>query len=92
MVFLASLGEKAQRRGFSLAQELRDGGVWAELDYEGKSLKSQMRKADKMKSAYVIILGEEELKKNRVILRNMATKDQEEIPLEEIVRRMKSNS
>ena len=91
-VFLASLGEKAQRRGFSLAQELRAGGIWAELDYEGKSLKSQMRKADKMKSPYVIILGEEELKKNRVILRNMATKDQEEIPLEEIVRRVKSNS
>jgi histidyl-tRNA synthetase len=91
-VFLASLGEKAQRRGFSLAQELRAGGVWAELDYEGKSLKSQMRKADKMKSPYVIILGEEELKKNQVILRNMATKDQEEIPLEEILRRVKSNS
>jgi histidyl-tRNA synthetase len=91
-VFLASLGEKAQRRGFSLAQELRDGGVWAELDYEGKSLKSQMRKADKMKSPYVIILGEEELKKNRVILRNMATKDQEEVPLEEIMQRVKSNS
>ena len=84
-VFLASLGEKAQRRGFSLAQELRAGGVWAELDYEGKSLKSQMRKADKMKSLYVIILGEEELKKNRVILRNMATKGQEEVPLEEVV-------
>jgi histidyl-tRNA synthetase len=91
-VFLASLGEKAQRRGFSLAQELRAGGVWADLDYEGKSLKSQMRKADKMKSPYVIILGEEELKKNQVILRNMATKDQEEIPLEEILRRVKSNS
>ena len=84
-VFLASLGEKAQRRGFSLAQELRASGVWAELDYEGKSLKSQMRKADKMKSPYVIILGEEELKKNRVILRNMATKGQEEVPLEEVV-------
>ncbi len=91
-VFLASLGEKAQRIGFSLAQELRAGGIWAELDYEGKSLKSQMRKADKMKSPYVIILGEEELKKNQVILRNMATKGQEEVPLGEVVRRVKFNS
>ncbi len=90
-VFLATLGKKAQQRGFPLAQEFRDHGLWAEFDYEGKSLKSQMRKADKMKSRYVIILGEEELKKNRVILRNMATKDQEEVPLEDVLGRLKSN-
>src|SRR4030042_719574 len=88
-VFLAALGEEAQRRVFTLAQELRDIGIWAEVDYEGKSLKSQMRRADKMKSPYVIILGEEELKKNVVILRNMATKGQEEIPLEEVIRTVK---
>ena len=87
-VFLAALGKEAQERGFALAQEMRDAGIWVELDYEGKSLKSQMRKADKMKSPYVIILGEEELKNNRVILRNMATKDQEEVPFEEIVSRV----
>lgn len=89
-VFLAALGEEAQRRVFTLAQELRDVGIWAEVDYEGKSLKSQMRRADKMKTPYVIILGEEELKKNVVILRNMATKGQEEIPLGEIIRTVKS--
>jgi len=88
-VFLAALGEEAQRRVFTLAQELRDIGIWAEVDYEGKSLKSQMRRADKMKSPYVVILGEEELKKNVVILRNMATKGQEEIPLEEVIRTVK---
>jgi histidyl-tRNA synthetase len=89
-VFLATLGEEAQRRGFALAQELRDSGIWVEMDYEGKSLKSQMRKADRMKSLLVIILGEEELKKNQVILRDMATKNQEEVPVEEITARVKS--
>lgn len=89
-VFLATLGEKAQRRGFSLAQELRDAGVWVEFDYRGKSLKSQMRKADRMGSSQVIILGEEELEKNRAILRDMATKSQEEVPLEKIVGRIKA--
>ena len=87
-VFLATLGQKAQKKGFTLAQDLRDGGVWAELDLEGKSLKGQMRKADKMRSPYVIILGEEELNRNRAILRNMATKNQEEVPLEEIAGRI----
>ena len=89
-VFLATLGEKAQRRGFSLAQELRDAGVWVEFEYRGKSLKSQMRKADRMGSSQVIILGEEELEKNRAILRDMATKSQEEVPLEKIVGRIKA--
>lgn len=91
-VFLAALGEEAQRKGFSLAQELRDAGVWVEIDYEGKSLKSQMRKADRLKVPCVVILGEEELKRNKVVLRDMATKAQEEVPLEEIVKWIKDAS
>ena len=91
-VFLAALGKEAQERGFTLAQEMRDAGIWVEFDYEGKSLKSQMRKADRMKTPLVLILGEEELKKNQVVLRNMATKAQEEVALEEIVAKMVSSS
>jgi histidyl-tRNA synthetase len=88
-VFIAALGEEAQRKGFSLAQELRDAGVWVELDYEGKSLKSQMRKAGRLKAPRVVILGEEELQKNKVVLRDMASKGQEEVPLTEILARIK---
>jgi len=87
-VFLAALGKEAQERGFALAQEMRDAGIWVELDYEGKSLKSQMRKADRMKTPLVLILGEEELKKDGVVVRNMATKEQEEVPLREIIKKI----
>ena len=87
-VFLAALGKEAQERGFALAQEMRDAGIWVELDYEGKSLKSQMRKADRMKKPLVLILGEEELKKDGVVVRNMATKEQEEVPLREIIKKI----
>jgi histidyl-tRNA synthetase len=91
-VFIAALGEEAQRKGFALAQELRDAGVWVELDYEGKSLKSQMRKAGRFKTPWVVILGEEELKKDRAVLRDMATKAQEEVALEEVIKRIKTES
>jgi histidyl-tRNA synthetase len=91
-VFLAALGEEAQRKSFALAQELRDAGIWAEIDYEGKSLKSQMRKADRLRTPWVVILGEEELKKNRVVLRDMATKAQEEVLLGKIVSRIRDAS
>jgi histidyl-tRNA synthetase len=90
-VFLAALGKEARERGFALAQELRDAGIWVEFDYEGKSLKSQMRKADRMKTPRVLILGEEELKKNQVVVRNMATKEQEEVPLGEIIKKIVSS-
>jgi len=90
-VFIAALGEEAQRKGFALAQELRDAGVWVEIDYEGKSLKSQMRKADRFKTPWVVILGEAELKKNKAILRDMATKEQEEVPIAGIVEKVKGN-
>jgi histidyl-tRNA synthetase len=89
-VFLAALGEEALRKGFALAQELRNAGVWVEIDYEGKSLKSQMRKADRLKAPRVVILGEEELKKNKVVFRDMATKAQEEVPLAEVLEKIKS--
>jgi histidyl-tRNA synthetase len=88
-VFIAALGEEAQRKGFALAQELRDAGVWVELDYEGKSLKSQMRKAGRFRTPWVVILGEEELKKDKAVLRDMAAKGQEEVPLTEIFARIR---
>ena len=91
-VFVAALGKEAQQKGFALAQELRDAGVWVELDYEGKSLKSQMRKAGRFKTPWVVILGEEELKKDRAVLRDMATKAQEEVALEEVIKRIKTAS
>jgi len=60
-----------------------------ELDYEGKSLKSQMRRADKLKARYVLILGEEELNRGKAVLRDMENKTQEEIPLQNIVNILK---
>jgi histidyl-tRNA synthetase len=84
-VFIAALGEGTYKEAYRLANQLHLQGIRAELDYEGKSLKSQMRRADKLKARYVLILGEEELKRGRAVLRNMETKSQEEIPLQGLV-------
>jgi histidyl-tRNA synthetase len=48
-----------------------------------------MRRADKLKARYVLILGEEELKKGRAVLRNMKTKSQEEIPMQGLLDSLK---
>ena len=59
--FVAGLGEQPRAAAFLLVQQLRGLGLEAEMDYEGRSLKSQMRRADKSGARYVIILGEDEM-------------------------------
>lgn len=81
-LFIAALGEKPRAVALKVAHTLREKGIWAEYDYFGASLKSQMKKADKLNSAYVLILGEDELAKGAAILRNMASREQSEIPLD----------
>lgn len=80
-VFIATLGEEAKKAGFKLGQELRHQGFSCEMDFLSRSLKAQMREADRLQARYVLILGEDELKKKVVMLRDMATKEQKEIPL-----------
>jgi len=84
-LFVACLGTEAKKKGFSLVQQLRVSGLSAEMDYESKSLKAQMRKADKLGATHVLILGEDELAKGLATLRNMEASIQEEIPLEGLV-------
>jgi histidyl-tRNA synthetase len=87
-LFVACLGEEAQRRGFGLVQELRLRDLFVEMDYESRSLKAQMRRADKLSVTHVLILGEDELKKGSAVLRNMKAGTQEEIPLEGITEQL----
>lgn len=95
-LFIAALGEEPQRNAFSLSYNLNRAGVRTMIDYEGRSLKAQMRRADKFGARYVLILGEDEQRTGKVILRDMEEKKQEEIPLpsilEEILRRVKGGS
>ncbi|MFZ2447590.1 MAG: histidine--tRNA ligase [Syntrophobacteraceae bacterium] len=83
-VFIAALGEPALGRAFLLVQELRGLGVEAEMDYEGRSLKSQMRRADKAGSRYVLILGEDEMNRGEIQLRDMREKTQKVLGIESV--------
>jgi histidyl-tRNA synthetase len=59
------------------------------MEFSCKSLKSQMKRADKLDSKYVLIVGAKELEEGTAVLRNMATKEQVSIPIEELVRHLK---
>lgn len=89
-VCIATLGEAARRRGFLLAQELREQGIEADPDYEGRSLKAQMRRADKLGARIVLILGEDELQRGEIQLKDMVDKTQRMIPLDTVPSTLKS--
>jgi histidyl-tRNA synthetase len=84
-LFIAALGGETLKEAYQIIHQLHLEGIQAELDYEGKSLKSQMRRADKLKARHALILGENELKQGKAVLRNMETKSQEEIPLQSLL-------
>jgi histidyl-tRNA synthetase len=81
-LYIAPLGDKALDFAFSLANRLRLRGATVELSHTPRSLKSQMRRADKLQAAKVLIIGDAELEKNRGSLRDMAKGTQTEIPLD----------
>jgi histidyl-tRNA synthetase len=83
-IYIAWVGEKARDWAFPLAHRLREKDLGVEMEGEARSLKSQMRRADKLKAASVLIVGEDELDKGTAVLRDMATKRQEEIKVSEL--------
>jgi len=87
-VFVATLGLGLDRHGFLLAQKLRRAGVRTALDLTGegdRSLRSQLRQADKERFRYCLILGEDELKRGEATLKDMEGGGQESIPLGRVV-------
>ena len=80
-----ALGEKAQLKAFELANQFQLERIKAEIDYEGRNLKAQMRQANKLGARYVLMIGENELETGGAVLRDMERKDQEEIRLNEAV-------
>ncbi len=85
MVFVAPLGFEQQTRCFYLVDELRRANIRCEMDYSKANVKSLLKKADKLKSDYVLIYGDEESEKNTIIVKRMNDGSQQEIAWDNIV-------
>jgi histidyl-tRNA synthetase len=88
-LFLTPLGEKSRKAALLWASDLSCNGVSTEVDFSGRSLKSLMKRADRIGARFVMIAGDAELEEEAVVLRNMATKEQVKVPLEELVSEVK---
>lgn len=80
--FIAALGESAQAEAFKLMSALQRTGLSIDTEFTGKSLKSQMRRADKVNAHFSLIIGEDELAKGFAALKNMDEGAQTEVKLD----------
>lgn len=82
-LYFVSMGAEAATRCFALTARLRRGGVAAACDTVGRSLRAQMKYADKLGARYTVVVGEDELKAGVAQLKDMATGQTEEIRLDD---------
>ncbi len=83
-VFLAYTGDELKKEALKLAAQLRKGGSSVIMAMGCRSLKAQLRQANSLGTAYAVIIGDEELKKGTVILRDMTTATQKTMPISKL--------
>jgi len=89
LVYLITLGETAKLAGLKLLSQLRKSEITCDTDYLNKSLKGAMRAANDAKAGTVLILGEDELKKKAITVKNMSSSTQKEISLDNLIEELK---
>ncbi|MDA2915765.1 histidine--tRNA ligase [Nitrospinae bacterium AH_259_B05_G02_I21] len=89
-LFIATVGEGVDEVAFEIMHALRSASIRVEREYESRSLKAQMKVADRSKAQYTLILGGDELARGAALLRNMAASSQEEIALDSLVEEIKA--
>jgi len=82
--YVVWVGARAQDWAFPLVHRLRRRGLKIEMEGEPRSLKSQMRRADKLRAGFVLIVGDDELAREKLVVRNMVNKQQQEVDLSDI--------
>ena len=73
---------------FKTAIELRRAGLKVDYDFQGRSMKAQMKAANRVQAKYVLIFGEDEVARGQVVLRNMANSEQNEIAISDILTKL----
>jgi histidyl-tRNA synthetase len=87
-VYIVTLGDAARKWGLQQLPKLRDKGISATMDYMGRSMKAQMKDANRENARYAIIVGENELKEGKFTFRDMKESEESSLGFEEILNRL----
>jgi len=88
-IFVACLNKSLSLQAFGVTRSFRDAGIRAEMDHQGRSLKAQFKYADKLGAKFIAILADDELARGVLKLRDMATKEEWEVPLDSAAEALK---
>ena len=88
--YVVALGETAQTEGFKLLNSLRQQGLSAAMDFAGRSMKAQMKQANKLGAKYSVILGEDEIAEGVAMLRSMEDSSQAKVPMNQVAEKIKA--
>ena len=88
-IYLANIGDVALDAAENIASALRSEGIFAETDLMGKSLKAQMKYADKVKARFSAVIGDDEVKNKKLTLRNMENGDSTDVAFDDIAKIIK---
>ncbi|WP_240335267.1 histidine--tRNA ligase [Paraliobacillus sediminis] len=83
--YVVTMGEKADQRATGLVYEMRQAGIQVDKDYQSKKMKGQFKTADRLKTKYVLVLGDNELAENNINVKDMTTGEQETVKLDNVI-------
>lgn len=87
--FLVALGDEARAAAPRILQQLRESGVRADCDFVGRSMRAQMREANRQNARFAVIVGENELAQSTLAVKDMESGEQEVLPVAEAIRKLK---
>ena len=84
-VFIAVMGDEAKAAGLKLMRELRKQGIAVQMDIMGRNIKNQFKYANRINARKTVVIGQDELEKNSFAIKDMATSQQVNVPMESLV-------
>ena len=90
-VFIAFMGDQAKREGLSILHRLRQAGVRGEMDTLARKVKGQFKYANHLHAKYTVMIGDEEIEKGIVQLKDMDAHAQQEVRLEDLIDTIREN-
>ncbi|RRF90676.1 MAG: histidine--tRNA ligase, partial [Coriobacteriaceae bacterium] len=88
-VYVAATSQDERRAAFDVTLALRQAGIRTEADYQGRSLKSQFKQADKLNARLCVVLGPDEVSAHRATIRDMQSHEQVQVPFDDLAQEVK---
>lgn len=90
-LFIVSIGDEADKLAFELLSKLRANGISADKDYLNRGIKPQFKYANKLNAKYTVVIGDNEIEKNIVSLKDMESGDQKEVSIDNLIDELGGN-